>query len=519
MTGLREGGSSTQPTARHWVLVTTFLLAFYLVIPNARPDFGRFNAHDSESYLALSHSLVHGRGYTRSLDNRYYVPHTVWAPGLPVLMMPAVWLSGELIDWRLVKSHVSVVVLAGAVAAGVLVSRSTGSSQLGLWTLLALGLSPYFWYFAHRVMIEGPLIAGVFCALLLGDRVWARRSPSLVEASLSGLVAGSVMLIRGHALGLVLLPFAYWYGTRASRATRPRLLVLSVSYVCAFVVPYTVWSIRCAQIPARDYDSMRQSALLFKVDPNNPDSRWKTPAENTSLVLTNLRTHAVYNVVQQVIPGLWADELWSWKGSGVVALCLSAGLVALTFRGLPHMAGLFAAASAIFMLNSIYSFGGSPRFWFPYSCSMIVLIVAGTGRLQTVAVSSKLGAVIVVGLFANLCVFVVDHERDPFFSSPEWRPLAELMEDLRRTPVASEGVLAGANHLAFELTTGIPAPLVHPEVRARVDHVLLAKSERTTCDRSGWQLVRQNGPWQLFRLPRVELALEIHGRCWSRTRR
>ena len=46
------------------VVAFALLAAFYLAIPNARPDFSRFNCHDSESYLALSDSLFHGRGYT-----------------------------------------------------------------------------------------------------------------------------------------------------------------------------------------------------------------------------------------------------------------------------------------------------------------------------------------------------------------------------------------------------------------------------------------------------------------------
>jgi hypothetical protein len=70
--------------------------AFYFTIPNVRPDFTRFNAHDSETYLALSYGLVHGIGYTPSMDREFYVPHTTFPPALPVIMMPAVAVSGQI---------------------------------------------------------------------------------------------------------------------------------------------------------------------------------------------------------------------------------------------------------------------------------------------------------------------------------------------------------------------------------------------------------------------------------------
>jgi hypothetical protein len=68
------------------------------VVPNAHPDFTRFNCHDSESYLALAHSLVHGRGYTRSMIDGMYIDHTTWPPGIPILMMPAVAISDNKIN-------------------------------------------------------------------------------------------------------------------------------------------------------------------------------------------------------------------------------------------------------------------------------------------------------------------------------------------------------------------------------------------------------------------------------------
>ena len=71
--------------------------------PNPRLDFSVFDTRDAESYLALSRSLVTGHGYTGSLSPEFYVPHTTWPPGLPILLMPAALFAGMPVDLLLIK--------------------------------------------------------------------------------------------------------------------------------------------------------------------------------------------------------------------------------------------------------------------------------------------------------------------------------------------------------------------------------------------------------------------------------
>jgi len=58
------------------------LCLLYFVDPNPRLDFSIFDTRDGESYLALSQSLVAGRGYTRSTLAKLHVGPTLLS--LPV---------------------------------------------------------------------------------------------------------------------------------------------------------------------------------------------------------------------------------------------------------------------------------------------------------------------------------------------------------------------------------------------------------------------------------------------------
>ena len=84
-------------------VVLAGLCVLYFLAPNPRLDFSVFDTRDAENYLALSRSLVTGHGYTRSLNPLYYIPHTTWPPGLPLLLAPLTLLSGVPIDLLLVK--------------------------------------------------------------------------------------------------------------------------------------------------------------------------------------------------------------------------------------------------------------------------------------------------------------------------------------------------------------------------------------------------------------------------------
>src|SRR2546423_2766929 len=94
--------NNVRPRMPHRAFRLFALLALavgYLMVPNARPDMTDFNADDSVAYLALSYALTHGLGYTRSLVAGIYIPHTHWAPVMPILLAPVMGASDVPVDW------------------------------------------------------------------------------------------------------------------------------------------------------------------------------------------------------------------------------------------------------------------------------------------------------------------------------------------------------------------------------------------------------------------------------------
>ena len=108
-------------------IVLAGLCVLYFLAPNPRLDFSIFDTRDAESYLALSRSLVAGHGYTRSLNPLYYIPHTTWPPGLPLLLAPLTLLSGVPINLLLVKIGMIAYGACGIVLAYLYARRLTPS--------------------------------------------------------------------------------------------------------------------------------------------------------------------------------------------------------------------------------------------------------------------------------------------------------------------------------------------------------------------------------------------------------
>lgn len=114
--------------------------------------FHPFNAHDSESHLALSHSLVHGLGYTRNMVAGAHIPHTTWPPGLPVLLMPALAVSGETINWWAVNGTILRIGLLGVVLVWLYARRLTESRVTADIAALLFAFHPFYWHFSRIAM-------------------------------------------------------------------------------------------------------------------------------------------------------------------------------------------------------------------------------------------------------------------------------------------------------------------------------------------------------------------------------
>ena len=458
------GADSGLPAAARWACVALIAL-LYLGVPNARPDFTRFNAHDSESYLALAHSLANGRGYTRSFDADRYVPHKTWPPGVPVLLMPAMAISGTTVNWTLAKGSMIAVGLLGGLFAWLLTWRVTRSRLAADLAAALLLMNGFYWDFSHVVMAEVPATAWVLFALWLCDKVLAGRTPSLVAAFLTGFTCGFGMLIKGHLLGLGLAVFAHAIGPRSMIGSGWRKSTVVATFGLAFILPFAAWSSRNAAFEAPGWDGVSQVRQVFTRE-GASDSTFRSPMETVSAIVSTLRTHAIYRVPEQMVPFLGMGSALDWPGSGAVAalltLCIAAASVPLSLRR--HYLGLFLVVAPLSALNLLFSTGGAARYWVPVSCLLLVtLVIRNYSLLQAWFGNSGRARVRVWGavllLAAGLVAYVWQHERRPYNQLGPWAELAELMEKLRSDATTPSAVLTPNNH-AFQLITGKRAPMV-----------------------------------------------------------
>jgi hypothetical protein len=138
-----------------WLLL--IVCTAYLAFPNTRPDFTVYNSHDSESYIALSKNLIEGRGYTRSLNDNEFIPHTLWPPGMALLLAPAVALSGETINFWYVKYTIIFLALLGLAMTRLYLIKLIDDEKMANWVVTLLALNPYFWHFSRIAMAEIPV--------------------------------------------------------------------------------------------------------------------------------------------------------------------------------------------------------------------------------------------------------------------------------------------------------------------------------------------------------------------------
>ncbi len=503
-----EGSAGTRPGARRWTALGLIAL-FYFAVPNARPDFSRFNCQDSESYLALSRSMVEGLGYTRSLIPGRHVPHTLWPPGMPLLLAPAVAASGERIDWLAVKWTVAAVGLVGVALAWLLALRLSGRRAIADVAALALALNPLYWDFSHQAMAEVPTLVWILGGLWVIDLLWTRAELGGRAAFAAGLLCGAGMLFKGHAAALAAAPLAY--ALESSPPRRKRALALWAVFLVGLALPFLGWTLRNRTVDATGFDGIRQVRLLVAAEPENLDSRPVGLAAALERVGGSLRGHAIYRLPAQAIPGLWPERVFAWRGSGFLALALSALLVGLALSRRPGEVAMLATAAAAAAINLVYGSGGSPRYWLPVSLLVLLLVCVRLGRRLTRAgaVPPRAVAVAVVAVLAlNLAAYVVRHERRPFNPTGPWAELAALFEGAAGLDLQPVGVLAPNPH-AFQLVTGWPAPM--PAAGGPVDHMVARTDGRGPQPPDGARQLLAVPPWALFELAQSEDSGTILG--------
>ncbi len=488
-----------------WITMMVLALALaYFIDPNPRLDFSAFDTRDAESYLALSHSLVAGHGYTRSLDPQFYVPHTTWPPGLPILLAPFVLLSGVPIDLLLIKLGMIAYGAAGILLAYVYARRLSRSSVVHLSVPLLLGLNPYYWQFSRMTDTEMPSVLWTLVALLLADIGWASGRIRHRTAFAFGLVAGFGMLIRGSLLGALFLPLVYLLVLRTEPINLRRISSRYFAYAVGFLLPFLIWLLRNSFIDRRalGQDGIDQLAMIFRTIPVDPTSLLRTPSQILSDMRANIAHSVIYQIPRSLIPGLWPQGVWDRLGalSAPVAVAASLPVIVLSClskRNLPVIV-MYGSMAA---LNVFYAAGGMPRLWVPVTCLIAISLPFGAESISRLyphhAIARSVAAMTAVGLSTSLAFYIIDHDRHPYHD-PAYAALADMFDTVRKHNRLDGNVLT-PNPQAFGLYTGLKAPMPVPGIGVdpQYAYVILPSVEWNE-DRLAGTVIARNSVWSLI---------------------
>lgn len=478
----------------------------YFAIPNPRPDFTHYNCNDSECYLTLSWNLSHGRGYTRSMVDNLYLPHTTWPPGVPVLMIPATLLSGDTINWYLVKWTMCLIGLAGVLFAWLYVRSITGNSYIADVSALLLGLSPIFWDFSHQAMAEAPLTTWVIGGLYLVDRIWAKRKPRIHEALMAGLICGLGMMFKGHAGGLVFAPLVYLLGSRRSVGSSWRICAMWVVFAISFSIPQLSWMVRNLAVPATGFEGINRFRSILAVDPNNAQSALVTGNEFAIRVVNNIRYHTIYRLPEQMIPGLWPLNTFHRQGGPIIALILSVLIILASFPRRWESLLPCVVAAPMIVLNLAYSFGGSSRFWLPITALLTLSIIINFNtRLSSWRHIRMLPLICALPLIVNVAIYVAHHEAHPYHRVGAWKEFAELIEVVADDKTIPRGRVLTQNSDAFQLMTGWDSPWGVDDISYEY---LVVDSQKEALP-EGSIVIISRSPWVFAALPKPMSRIQI----------
>lgn len=528
---MNDNAAAREPGLLHhrlfWLLM---LLGVYIAIPNARPDWNVFNIEWSESTVALARNIGQGRGYTRALPPEPYQPYTRWPPALPLLLTPATLLGQERVDWFAIKSVMISIGVLGIVASWALARRLTGSRAAADLASLALALNPLYWAFSHIVMPEIPIVVSLVLGALLIDRAWRGRRLSYLGAVLTGVIAGSALLVRYPCVGLALTPLPYVLsrstpqqaGESAPTASIgvigswPRKIALYVVFLIGFSAPAALWELERSRHDATGFDGFREVHSQYFDAETGALRPWPDIGRD---MIFHAKTRPIYYISRQAIPGVWPHALLNWKGSGVIAITLCAVVI---LASLPYVRGLWPIWLTIIpfpLLHLPRETTSAPRFWIPASMLMTMIIAAQLGawsdRWSPRARRGLLAATLLIGGL-NLGAYIVSWTRDPFQSKETYPELALVVEQFARLDLdgAKKPVVFSPCALGFQLTTGRYAPMF--DALALCSHAILREDGLGPPIPPGSKRLFTVAPWTCLELPREMSAKELHqGREWD----
>lgn len=489
-----------------------FIVICYSFFPNPRPDFTVFNSHDSGSYLALSHNFIEGQGYTRNI-NGDFIPHTLWPPGMPLILSPAMVFSGDKLNWYFVKYTMISLSLLALFVLWKLVFRLTKNDQLANFTVLIFSLNPYFWHFSRVALAESLVFLWIIASLWLIDHYWRDGKTTLKQATITGIICGAGMMIKGVVIGLALVPFCYaikhW---RAGKNLFPEVKFATVFFIVFFML-FALWSARNASIDRTGLglDGVNQIQMLFKTVVEDPTSRYRNLSEIIQTAKENVLWHGIYNVSKQIVPTAWNWHLKTMVYGKYLSFAILMLVLTLSLPKKFESLVLWVVLSPIMVLMLLMVIGGAERYWLTISqiVSLAILINWSNWLFPPVhkckiKFISSAGRSLYAGFAViGLCLYITDFERSPYNPRDNYSSFGEFVTSLQDYCSKTEALIVKTqNPYAFYFITGCDTPMenkflsIHPDYNATVRH----KSQLKQLVPAG-QIIHEFQGWYLLRHP------------------
>jgi len=161
---------------------------------------GWFFGGDSGHYLGLARSLAHFQGFVE-FHHVEPVVHTLYGFGLPLLLVPVIWLFGTNI---IAVNVMMALISAAAVGAFYYLFRNRLNPYILVLFLIALGMNHWIVRFAAVVMTEAPFFLFMALTLFSVDRYL--KEDSIWTKWLAASVIFGFMAYETKVIGIGLVP-------------------------------------------------------------------------------------------------------------------------------------------------------------------------------------------------------------------------------------------------------------------------------------------------------------------------
>jgi len=446
----------------HPLLLVTLLIQVLSYAPRLSNtfQFNRFNHDDTECYVALGWSVAEGRGYTRSLDPTYYVPHKLWPPGLPLMVAACALLSRSLV---LPQILMMLFALANSVLLWALARRHLPPAAAFL-VLLMVVCSPMYDRLATVIMTEQPTLFFILLVLWAFQR-W--RDSEYAPNRFAALVAGGLaygILVKGLLLPLVPALWIYALLERDTQTTRALRLRRVTLLLAVALVPWLAWGVRGMVTPAAGHDGLTHVQCILSGG----------RADGPNLGLTEL-TAGVWGNVKWFLPSRIVDSFagaaWFlrehldltvpvWAGLGAILLLALAGVWAIRHFRQYGLHALTLGWVAVLLL--IYPGGGSARYWTALHPLMALLVVSFAYTLWSRLRLDRRWAVVAgygaVGLIvaAMLAILTLDNIWRQPQGGRAWGAFVQICQQARKS-TPPDAVICSHNHVAARIISHRPS--------------------------------------------------------------